>query len=62
MLFMPESGPPQKPNEVGFVGKGGASKRAQFSPQAETKKSELCDDAGMSAFLEKRAEKNFKNR
>lgn len=34
----------------------------EFSPQAETKLSGLCDDAGMGAFLEKRAEKRFTNR
>lgn len=34
----------------------------EFSPQAETELSGLCDDAGMGAFLEKRAEKHFRNK
>ena len=29
------------------MGKGGARERAQFSPQAETERSGLCDDAAM---------------
>ena len=43
----PVMGPPQKPSEAGFVGRGGARKRVQFSPQAETKPSGLCDDEGV---------------
>ena len=39
------TGPPSKPSEAGSMGKGGARERAQFSPQAETEWSGLCDDA-----------------
>ena len=38
------AGPPPKPSEAGSVGRGGARERAQFSPQAETELSGLCDD------------------
>ncbi len=54
------SGVPAKSKD--FVGEGGARERVEFSLQAETKSSGLCDDAGMGAFLEKRAEKNFQNK
>lgn len=37
-------GSPRKPSAAGCVGKGGARKRTQFSPQAETELSGLCDD------------------
>ena len=40
------AGPPSKPSAAGSMGKGGARERAQFSPQAETELSGLCDDAG----------------
>ena len=36
-------GPPPRPRAVG---RGGARERAQFSPQAETELSGLCDDDG----------------
>ena len=36
-------GPPQS-RPSGFVGRGGARERTQFSPQAETELSGLCDD------------------
>ena len=39
------TGSPSKPSEAGSMGKGGARERAQFSPQAETELSGLCDDA-----------------
>ena len=35
---------PRKPSETGFAGRGGARERAEFSPQAETEQSGLCDD------------------
>ena len=38
-------GSPSKPSEVGSMGKGGAREQTQFSPQAETEWSGLCDDA-----------------
>ncbi len=44
----PQLGAPAKPS-FGFVGEGGARKRTQFSPQAETKLSGLCDDAAQGA-------------
>ncbi len=37
-------GAPTKP-PFGFVGRGGARERTQFSPQAETELSGLCDDS-----------------
>ena len=40
------AGPPSKPSEAGSMGKGGARERTQFSPEAETEWSGLCDDAG----------------
>ena len=41
----PNLGSPRKPSGAGCVGKGGARERTQFSPQAETELSGLCDDA-----------------
>ena len=38
-------GPPWKPSEAGSMGEGGARERTQFSPQAGTEWSGLCDDA-----------------
>ena len=38
-------GSPSKPSEAGSMGKGGAREQTQFSPQAETEWSGLCDDA-----------------
>ena len=35
--------PPREPSEAGRVGRGGARECAQFSPQAETEQSGLCD-------------------
>ena len=35
---------PPRPGRAGPVGRGGARERAQFSPQAETELSGLCDD------------------
>ena len=37
-------GSPLGPSEADPVGRGGARERAQFSPQAETELSGLCDD------------------
>ena len=37
-------GLPYKPNEMVWMGRGGASKREKFLPQAETETSGLCDD------------------
>lgn len=37
-------GSPREPSETGRVGRGGARKRSEFSPQAETEKSGLCSD------------------
>ena len=42
-------GPPREPSGAGRVGRGGARERAQFSPQAETELSGLCDDEGKDA-------------
>ena len=40
------AGAPSKPSAAGSMGKGGAREQTQFSPQAETEWSGLCDDAG----------------
>ena len=45
-------GPPREPSEAGRVGRGGARERTQFSPQAETKLSGLCDDEGKAPTLQ----------
>ena len=45
------SGLPSKPSEAGSMGKGGARERTQFSPQAGTEWSGLCDDAGEGAVI-----------
>ena len=45
------AGFPSKPSEAGSMGKGGARERTQFSPQAETEWSGLCDDAGEGAVI-----------
>lgn len=39
----PKKGPPQKRFSA-FAGRGGARERVEFSPQAETEQSGLCDD------------------
>ncbi len=51
------SGPQSKPSEAGSIGKGGARERAQFSPQAETEQSGLCDDAGAVVHLSQQEQK-----
>ena len=40
------TGLPSKPNEMVWMGRGGARKREKFLPQAETETSGLCDDDG----------------
>ena len=44
------AGPPREPSRAaaGRVGKAGARERAQFSPQAETEASGLCDGAAQA--------------
>ena len=39
----PKKGPPQKRFSA-LAGRGGARERVEFSPQAETEQSGLCDD------------------
>ena len=51
------SRPQSKPSEAGSIGKGGARERAQFSPQAETELSGLCDDAGAVVHLSQQEQK-----
>jgi len=45
-------GSPPEPSAAVPVGKGGARKRTQFSPQAETELSGLCDDADKAPTLQ----------
>ena len=54
------AGSPSKPSVAGSMGKGGARERVQFSPQAETELSGLCDDAdvgGRVVHLSRQEEK-----
>ena len=56
------AGSPSKPSAAGSMGKGGARERAQFSPQAETELSGLCDDAdagGRVVHLSQQEEKTI---
>ena len=46
-MVTPFPGLPPKPGEAVSVGKGGTRERAQFSPEAKTEHSGLCDDAAM---------------
>ena len=47
-----ESGLPSEPSEAGPMGSGGARERVEFSPEAETEQSGLCDDEDEEAKAE----------
>ena len=53
----PEKGAPPKPSEAGSVGKGGARKRAEFSPKAGMEQADFAptrrmpSDAAASLWL-----------
>ena len=52
MIPLQPMGPPQN-RPPGFVGRGEARERAQFSPQAETEPSGLCFDDGVSRWCQR---------